>query len=205
MTAGFWWILLFMAAYGGLHSLLASRRFKAALEQRFGLKAMRWHRLIFSIIGGLTFLPALAMVIWLPDKLAYAVPYPVSSWLRLLQLIGLIGLAYGVLQTGFFNFIGLDRALDPAVLQRPPRLVTNGLYRHVRHPLYTCALLLIWATPTMSWNNLGLNIGITAYLIIGSIFEEQKLMDEFGEAYADYRRRTGAFLPRLTGLSKPRG
>ena len=89
MTAGFWWVLLFMAAYGGLHSLLASRRFKTALELRFGQEAMRWHRLIFSILGGLTILPALAMVIWLPDRVIYAIPYPVSSWFRLLQLIGL--------------------------------------------------------------------------------------------------------------------
>jgi len=202
MIAGFWWVLLSLTAYGGLHSLLASRRFKAALEQRYGAGAMRWHRLIFSILGGLTFLPPLALVIWLPDRVIYAVPYPVSSWFRLLQLIGLVGVAYGVLQTGFFNFIGLNSALDPAVLQQPPRLVTTGLYRLVRHPLYTCTLLFIWASPTMSWNSLGLNIGITAYFIVGSIFEEQKLLDEFGEAYADYRRRTPAFLPKLI---QPRG
>ena len=205
MTAGFWWILLFMAAYGGLHSLLASRRFKAELVRRFGPGVMRWHRLIFSIIGGLTILPALALVVWLPDRVIYTIPYPLSSWFRLLQLIGLFGVAYGVLQTGFFNFIGLNHALNPASLQQPRELVSGGLYRLVRHPLYTFAMLFLWAAPNMSWNKLALNIGISAYFIIGSIFEEQKLLDEFGEAYAEYRRRTPAFLPRLTGLSKPRG
>ena len=204
MTAGFWWILLFMAGYGGLHSLLASRRLKAELVRRFGPGAMRWHRLIFSILGGLTILPALAMVVWLPDRMIYTIPYPISSWFRLVEVIGLVGLAFGVLQTGFFNFIGLDRALNPAVLQTPRQLVTGGLYRLVRHPLYTCAMLFLWASPVMSWNRLAFNLGSSLYLIIGSIFEEQKLLDEFGEAYADYRRRTGAFLPRLTGTSEPR-
>jgi protein-S-isoprenylcysteine O-methyltransferase Ste14 len=202
MTAGFWWVLASVAAYGGLHSLLASRRFKAALEQRFGQKAMRWHRLIFSILGGLTILPALAMVIWLPDRVIYAIPYPVSSWFRLQQLIGLGGVAYCVLQTGFFNFIGLDSVLDPSRLKHPPQLVTSGLYRHIRHPLYTFTMLFLWAAPTLSWNSLALNLGVSAYFVIGSFFEEQKLLDEFGAEYVEYRRRTPAFLPRLI---QPRG
>ncbi len=45
---------------------------------------------------------------------------------------------------------------------------------------------------------LAFNLGVTVYLIIGSSYEEQKLRDEFGEAYDDYRRRTPAFLPQLT-------
>jgi len=204
MTAGFWWVLASMAAYGGLHSLLASRRFKAWLQDRFGAGAMRWHRLSFSFLGGLTFLAPLALVVLLPDKAIYRVPYPVSSWFRLLQLIGLVGVAYGVLQTGFFNFIGLNHVLNPAAMHHPLKLVTSGLYRHVRHPLYTFTLLFLWASPTLSWNSLALNLGVMLYFVIGSVFEEQKLLEEFGPEYVDYKRRTPAFLPRLTGLSEPR-
>lgn len=197
MTSGFWWILLSLVFYGGLHSLLASRRFKAALVRRFGPSALRWHRFLFSIIGGLTILPSLALTALLPDRTIYAVDRPFSWVLNLLRLAGLIGLVYGVLQTGFMNFIGLDRALDPAALDRPPRLVSSGLYRWVRHPLYTSAFLLLWAAPELSWNTLAFNLGVTAYLIIGSVYEEQKLRDEFGSAYDEYHRRTPAFLPRL--------
>ena len=205
MTLGFWLVLLSLALYGALHSLLASRRFKAWLEQRFGPGSMRWHRLVFSILGGLTFLPSLALVVLLPDRVIYSIPYPVSSWFRLVQVIGLVGLAFGVLQTGVLNFLGLDRAVNPAWMQHPPRLVTSGLYRLVRHPLYTCTMLLLWANPTLSWNRLAFNLGVSAYFVIGSIFEEQKLLEDFGEAYEDYKRRTPSFLPRLTGLSEPRG
>jgi len=195
MTAGFWWVLFSLVLYGALHSTLASRRFKAGLINRFGPGAMRWHRFIFSILGGLAFLPSLSLAALLPDVTIYQLDRPFSGWLRFIQLLGLIGLIYGVLQTGFFNFIGFDRVLDPAAVNRPPRLVTNGLYRLVRHPLYTCAFLILWVSPTLSWNRLALNLGVTAYLIIGSIFEEQKLRDEFGEAYLEYQRRTPAFLP----------
>ncbi len=198
MTAGFWWISLSLILYGGLHSLLASRRLKSALVRRFGPGAMRWHRFLFSVIGGLTILPILALIALLPDRPIYAVGRPYSILLDLLRLAGVVGLVYGVLQTGFMNFIGLDRVLDPTAVHRPPRLVTNGLYRWVRHPLYTSAFLLLWAAPELSWNKLAFNLGVTVYLVIGSIYEEQKLRDEFGSPYDEYRRRTPAFLPRLT-------
>ena len=197
MTTGFWWVLFSLVLYGALHSLLASRRFKAALTRRFGPPAMRWHRLLFSLQAGLLFLPVLVLVNSLPDRTIYAVSAPFSTLLRLLQLAGISGLVYGVGQTGFFNFIGLNRLLDPAALNQPPRFVTSGLYRHVRHPIYTSTMLMLWATPVLSWNQLALNLGISGYMIIGSLFEEQKLLDEFGSAYREYSRRTPAFLPRL--------
>lgn len=197
MTAGFWWILLSLVLYGGLHSLLASRRFKAALLRRLGPAALRWHRFLFSLMGGLTILPVLALTVLLPDREIYSVPMPYSFLMNLVQLAGLIGLVYGVLQTGFMNFVGLDRVLDPTAAEHPPRFVTDGLYGWVRHPLYTCAMLLMWAAPNLSWNTLAFNLGVSAYLVIGSIYEEQKLLDEFGSAYQAYRRRTPGFLPGL--------
>lgn len=197
MTAGFWWILFLLLIYGVLHSLLASRRFKAALLRRLGPGALRWHRFLFSVMGGLTILPVLALVLLLPDRTIYAVGRPFSWLLNLLRLAGLAGLVYGVLQTGFMNFIGLDRVLDPAAADKSPRFVTKGLYRWVRHPLYTCAMLLMWAAPNLSWNTLAFNLGVSVYLVIGSRYEEQKLLDEFGSAYEAYSRRTPAFLPGI--------
>lgn len=197
MTPGFWLILLSMALYGALHSLLASRRVKRWAETRFGVQIRRYYRLIFSMLGGLTLLPPLALTVLLPDRVIYTIPFPWYLLTGLLQIAGLAGLLYGVFQTGAMRFIGLDTAMDETALQRPPRFVTNGLYRWVRHPLYTCSLLFLWLMPVMSWNLLALNFGVTLYFIIGSRFEEDKLLDEFGKAYAEYRRRTPAFLPRL--------
>jgi len=68
--------------------------------------------------------------------------------------------------------------------------VLTGLYRWVRHPLYTAGLLFIWLIPVMTANLLALNIGLTIYLITGALFEERKLVREFGEAYIEYRKVT---------------
>jgi protein-S-isoprenylcysteine O-methyltransferase Ste14 len=66
----------------------------------------------------------------------------------------------------------------------------------VRHPLYTAGLLFIWLIPVMTANLLALNIGLTMYLIIGALFEERKLVREFGEAYIQYRKNTPMLVPR---------
>ena len=176
---------------------MASRRFKQAIKGWFGPQGLRYYRLVFSILGGLTFLPSMALLALLPDRTIYRIPAPWSYLANLLQLGGVAIVVYGVLQTGALRFLGLDVLLDPQAGPGSPTLVTNGLYRWMRHPLYTGSFLFLWLTPTMTWNRLVFNLGVTAYLIIGSHFEEDKLMDEFGRAYAEYRRRTPAFLPRL--------
>ncbi len=197
MQNGFGWVLLAVALYGLVHSLAASRTVKQWVQNRFGAQVMRFYRLGFSLMAGLTLLPVLYLAWRLPDQTLYTIPLPWAALTLLLQALGGLALLAGVLQTGAMRFIGMDTALDPSAAQQPPRLVANGLYRYVRHPLYTGSLLALWFMPVMTWNLLALNLGITAYFIIGSRFEEDKLLDEFGPAYAEYRRRTPAFLPRL--------
>jgi protein-S-isoprenylcysteine O-methyltransferase Ste14 len=69
------------------------------------------------------------------------------------------------------------------------------LYRLVRHPLYTFSLLVLWLNPVVSQNSLAFYLGATLYIVIGAYFEERKLLREFGEAYADYMRRTPMLIP----------
>ncbi len=47
----------------------------------------------------------------------------------------------------------------------------------------------------MTWNLLALYLGLSAYLLIGSIFEERKLVQQFGKEYVEYRRRTPRIVP----------
>jgi protein-S-isoprenylcysteine O-methyltransferase Ste14 len=65
----------------------------------------------------------------------------------------------------------------------------------VRHPLYTAGLIFIWLIPIMSSNLLALNVGITLYLYIGSIFEERKLLAEWGDEYRTYQRKVPRLIP----------
>ena len=73
---GFWWILAACAAYGVLHSILASRRVKRMAARMFGQSTYdRYYRLFFSIMGTITALPLFVMAALLPDQAAMASQY----------------------------------------------------------------------------------------------------------------------------------
>jgi methanethiol S-methyltransferase len=196
MTCSFWIILLAVFSYGLLHSILASSRVKAQAHRWFGPQTEHWYRLAYNFIATITLLPILLLPVLLIDKQIYRIPLPWVILTIALQLFAVVILVLGVRQTGTTSFIGLSQLLLPEDTS-PPRLVTDGLYRYVRHPLYTCGLVIIWLTPIMTWNLLALIIGLTGYILIGAYFEERKLLLEFGDAYAEYRQRTPMLVPGL--------
>ena len=85
---------------------------------------------------------------------------------------------------------------------RQGSLVTNGLYRHVRHPLYSAGIAFIWLMPLMTVNVLAINLALTVYVVIGAVFEERRLRRYFGQAYADYAAVTPMFIPFIKGNKK---
>lgn len=200
MTISFWLIILAVLAYGLLHSFLASLKTKASARKWIGLSGERWFRLAYNLIAIVTLVPILFLPILLIDQEIYTIQFP---WILLtlsIQALAVISLMIGLQQTGIGKFIGLRQMVLPEDTT-PPRLVTSGLYRYMRHPLYTAGLVIIWLLPIMTWNLLALNIGLTAYVFIGSYFEERKLLLEFGEDYAEYRERTPMLIP---GVKIPR-
>jgi protein-S-isoprenylcysteine O-methyltransferase Ste14 len=186
-------ILLSVFAWGLFHSLMASLWAKARARQLFGPLAERGYRLSYNLIAGITLLPVFALVALLPDRELYAFPLPWSLLTLALQAAAAVALAAGLLQTGVWSFLGLRQLLR--VEDAPPQLVVRGLYRWVRHPLYTAGLVLIWLSPVMTANLLALNAGLTIYIVAGAMLEERKLQAEFGEAYAAYKRRTPMLIP----------
>ena len=192
--------LVFVAVllYGLIHSVLASHRAKATARRWFGSAAERWYRLVYNLFGAASLLPMLALPALLPDASLYAIPAP---WLYLttgIQILAVLALAVGVLQTGVWEFLGF-RQLAGAEEADEHQLVVNGLYHWVRHPLYSAGIVFIWLIPVMTRNLLALNLGLTVYLIVGAMFEERKLVREYGAAYRDYKRSTPMFVPGIRG------
>jgi protein-S-isoprenylcysteine O-methyltransferase Ste14 len=190
---------LAMVAYGILHSLLASNRVKQLAERRFGAAGNRFYRIIYNLLGGVTFLPVLAITAAYPGVQLYSIPFPwiVLSTIGQVLAVGL--LLAGLQQTDPWRFLGLRQLLE-GESSPTAGLTRSGVYRHVRHPLYSAGLLFIWLTPLMTTSILALNIGISLYLYIGSTFEERRLEREFGPAYVEYRNQ----VPRLIPCFRPR-
>jgi protein-S-isoprenylcysteine O-methyltransferase Ste14 len=196
MSPSFWIILLAILLYGAFHTLLASLRVKALVRHWFGPSADRAFRLFYNFIAILTLLPVLVLPIVLVDKTLYSIHFPWVILTGFVQVAALVILIVGIFQTGLMSFLGIEQLFSRAE-EKPPRLVVNGLYRYVRHPLYTAGLAIIWLMPVMTCNLLALNIGLTLYIVVGAIYEERKLLQEYGEAYAEYRKRTPMLIPGL--------
>jgi protein-S-isoprenylcysteine O-methyltransferase Ste14 len=201
MQGSFWIILIAVLLYGVIHSILASLWMKAKAKHWFGALADRSFRLFYNLFAFLTLLPVLALPVLLIDMLLYAIPFPWVVITLLVQIIALAALVIGLMQTGIASFLGLRQLIQKGENEMP-QLVVNGLYRWVRHPLYTAGLLFIWLMPRMTCNLLAINIGLTIYILIGALLEEKKLLREFGDAYVEYHRTTPMLIPGLRFRSK---
>lgn len=190
------------AAYGALHSLLAASRFKQWALARFGPSAKRAYRLAYNAVALISFMPVLALLALYPGQVLYRISLPWTALALAGQVAAMVLLAIGLLQTDPLSFLGF-RQLVAADRSEPPSLTVTGLYRWVRHPLYTAGLMLIWLTPVMTTGILGLNLALTAYIALGYRLEERRLVAEFGPAYIAYQARVPALLPRWKRLSKP--
>lgn len=196
MGASPWIILAAILIYGVIHSFLASLWTKARVKNGLGPLAQRGYRLAYNVFAGVTLLPILALPGLLPDRGLYRIPFPWVLFSIFFQVMAAAALGVGLLQTGLWSFLGIQQLLG-SIENEPPVLVVHGLYRWVRHPLYTAGLVFIWLIPVMTVNLLAFNIGLSGYILVGATFEERKLLREYGTAYAEYRERTPMLVPGL--------
>lgn len=188
------WLILAVAIWGIVHSLLASTGIKDLFRRMLGNGFMKFYRLFYNVFAVLSILPVLYLMITLPDDPLYQVPAPLSYVMRVGQVLSVVLLFVSVLQTDILSFTGLRQFLAE---EKTGRLITSGLYRFVRHPLYTFSLLILWLSPNMSVNTFIVYLALTVYILVGIYFEERKLLREFGQEYAEYRAMTPMLIPGL--------
>ena len=107
-------------------------------------------------------------------------------------LLAVAGAGFGV--TGV---LALGRQLTP--FPKPgagAALVQRGIYRYVRHPLYTSVMALAWAWGLVWASAVALVVAglLCALLYFKARTEELWLREQFPD-YADYERRVRRFVP----------
>ena len=138
----------------------------------------------------------LVLYTWNPPWLGVlAIPLP--PWLRGAGF-GL-GLASVVFWTWVQAVLGTHWSAQ-LQLREEHHLVTAGPYARIRHPLYTAmfGFGLGLALVSSNWVFVGLALLIVAGTAARVPREEHMLVEEFGEEYRAYVRRTGRFFPRLS-------
>jgi len=86
-------------------------------------------------------------------------------------------------------------------IQKNHTLVSTGIYRKIRHPMYLSFLMWAIGQSMLIANWVAGPLGLLAFLLI-YLFrverEEQQLLNQFGAEYAQYQKRTGRLLPKFT-------
>lgn len=182
-------------AYGLVHSLLADRRLKARIVGRWP-GAARAYRLAYNGLAVVLLAGPLALTRALRGPPLWDWP---GAWGWLADGLAAAALAVFLWSLRYYDlgvFLGLrqwrEGAADP---DGPQAFRLSPLHRFVRHPWYSCALVLIW---TRDWDPAWLvtAAALTAYIWVGLRLEEAKLETAFGDAYRRYRARVPALLPR---------
>lgn len=77
------------------------------------------------------------------------------------------------------------------------RLVLEGLYRYVRHPIYSGTFLGVLAIPVYCSSLPGFALALLAFPVFGYRIgvEEEMLLEEFGDEYRRYMERTWRLIP----------
>lgn len=117
-----------------------------------------------------------------------------------LQIVGVLIFVSGlwVLRC---SHVDLGRHFSPSLFIRDHhQLVTHGIYRRIRHPMYLSFLMWAVGQALLINNWLAGPLGIIAFLFIYGFRverEEQQLLDTFGDQYREYQQKSDRLLPRL--------
>jgi protein-S-isoprenylcysteine O-methyltransferase Ste14 len=133
--------------------------------------------------------------IWILDSFAFRwstflTPH-VPVYLRVIFAGGVFMLAIYLVRSG-------HRAISDEILSSP-RLLTDGAFSRVRHPIYLAALLfyVFLIALTLSLISLAVLAGIFIFYDYIAAYEEKLLAEKFGQDYQAYRSHTPKWIPRL--------
>jgi len=164
------------------------------------LGPVKAYLILFGVIGLL-----MVLMVHFREPLLH-VRFGVSRPLTVLAiLLFATSMAIGVLRT---------RHLTPAVLfglpqlsnrSHPGKLITDGIYAHIRHPRYVQVGLGLIAVALFA-NYLATYVIAAAYVPVVyalALLEERELRDRFGKEYEQYANRVPRFLPRVKRRQGP--
>ena len=180
--------------FAALHSLLA----RPVIQKKAEVYLGRSYRLAYNLFALLTIvLVLLAGKHWLNGTRFSVFDNKIVFMSALcIQMLGYIVLLAALLKYDVGRFAGITQMFTgervSASISEP--LQRQGLNRWVRHPLYTGAFLILWGG-VVSLFDLWTAIWGTVYLLIGTMFEERKLLRIYGDEYQQYQKEVPRYFP----------
>jgi protein-S-isoprenylcysteine O-methyltransferase Ste14 len=185
MDSGIIKLTIFLVASGGLY-LISRSAMRVAYSHGF-FRFFAWEVILALILVNIG--------AWFSDPLS---TLQIVSWIFL--FVSLILLAQGVY---LLHVVGKpdNKREDDTLLtfEKTSALVTTGLYRYIRHPLYSSLLFLAWGAFLKDpvWYSASLVVVATSCLIATAKADERECIRHFGSSYGEYMSRTKMFVPYL--------
>ncbi|MDB2392382.1 isoprenylcysteine carboxylmethyltransferase family protein [Acidimicrobiaceae bacterium] len=120
--------------------------------------------------------------------------WPTPGWLQAVASV----LVFGGFALMGIAALGLGRSLTPTpVPVSYGELQTGGMYRWMRHPIYTGVLMLVAGLAMRSGKlvHLVIAVGTFAFFDRKARWEEARLAEKYS-GYSDYAQQTPRFIPR---------
>jgi len=78
-------------------------------------------------------------------------------------------------------------------------LVKSGIYKYIRHPMYSSLLILTWAIYLKNPDRILLPVAVISslFLLLTAFADEKECIDYFGDDYKEYMKNTKRFIPLL--------
>ena len=187
------WDALLSFTFFMQHSGMVRRPFRARIAK---VIPPRYHGAVYSIASGVVL--TLVVLLWQPSPIRIFQLHGLALWAaRACSILAVATFVWSAYALRSFDPLGLNpiKAHMRGIPERPCAFVVRGPYRWVRHPLYFCILVLFWASPDLTADRLLFNILWTAWIWVGTRFEETDLVADFGDAYRDYRRKVPMLIP----------
>ena len=145
-----------------------------------------------------------------PGIVAGLLPWLLTKWESLPAplLLRIAGAVLAIAGLGFllhaFWRFAVEGLGTPAPAAPTERLVTGGVYRHVRNPMYLAVLAMIIGQALLLGQLLLAPYAIAVaamFFAFARVYEEPTLIREFGGDYENYRKAVPGWIPRWTPWS----
>lgn len=131
---------------------------------------------------------------WFRDPFAWN---QILAWTLLIACI--VPLVFGVQALRSRGKPVVSRTGDESLLafEKTTQLVTSGIYKYIRHPLYSSLFLLMWGISFKSLSLASISFALlaTLFLLLTAKADEAECVKFFGSAYSDYMKTTRMFIP----------
>ncbi|MEM9504063.1 MAG: protein-S-isoprenylcysteine O-methyltransferase [Cyanobacteria bacterium P01_E01_bin.43] len=149
--------------------------------------------LLVAVFLGMFILPMLYI---LTPWLGFA-NYSLPVWANILGVL-IFGIALWLFWRSHHD---LGKNWSPTLQMREDHtLITDGIYRTIRHPMYTAIWLWAMAQGLLLTNWI---VGLSGILTFGTLYvlrignEEKMMLEQFGDQYQAYMQQTKRLLPYL--------